>query len=371
MGNALVSDVTIVGKDLGSGTWSTKDTSPPQGIIFETNFANDVGYSQDNSSFLRPVNFEGNSIEGFDGVNVGGLGNISVVSGEGVSGSNALKYTYDPTTTSDPTLTLGKHLTNDQDTGYNELFIRYNVRFPDSFKSGDGVLSVPFWKWFRLWQNTHPTDFASSTNGWTENRENSYYMVFTWGGSPTFGIHAIGTFGVNDDISDATQRAFGSSGGPRWWQDSYISGNPLPHSSNPGYFSTAFGDITWGAGNGQFTNTPNDWHTVEFRIKLATSKSANDGILEIWFDGVKQINAFPRFDVDGDKTAGDPLTLADVDGIPTAKVGSGMNWISFFDNMSQWNEEFGDPSVDGFIYVNDYVVSTSPIGHTYIAGSYS
>jgi hypothetical protein len=49
-------------------------------------------------------------------------------------------------------------------------------------------------------------------------------------------------------------------------------------------------------------------------------------------------------------------------------MGSGFNLFGFFDNLAGWNDDWSQPDVDGFIFVNDVIVSTERIGDSYAAG---
>jgi hypothetical protein len=53
-------------------------------------------------------------------------------------------------------------------------------------------------------------------------------------------------------------------------------------------------------------------------------------------------------------------------GIPTINRGSGFNFLTFFDNMAGWNSDWSRPGVDGYLLVNDVVVSRQRIGHDYV-----
>ncbi|MGK0440786.1 MAG: hypothetical protein ACJA0N_000581 [Pseudohongiellaceae bacterium] len=320
-------------------------------VIFESDFSSDSGYSISNAN-LADTN---NAPSGWDSVIAEGKSSIEVISGEGLNGKNALKLAWDPNLTQ-PTIRLMKHLTGDINTGYDELYIRYHVRFPNNFKAGDGTSTLPYWKWGRLWQNTSPTIRSS----WTENRVDSHYVVWNFGGSPTYGIYTNVTVGANT----GNNLASGSAGGDRYKIDYY--NGITDFSLANGFFQNVGNgkwDIDWSANPGHFVTYTNNqsqtWHTIEYHIKLATSTTSNDGIWEMWFDGeyqgdwvrIKELGGAP------------PLN-----GIPTAKYGSGFNFFVFFDNMTSWNKHWSQDGVDGFIYVNDVIVSDSYIGPTYLVG---
>jgi hypothetical protein len=324
-------------------------------IIFQTNFSEDTGYRVSNVEL-----WNGGGIRnvkppvGWDGVRASGNSVISVESGMGINGSNALKLKWDPDQ-SQPNINLGKHLTGKKNIGYDELYIRYHVKLPDNFKAGQNGTYLPYWKWGRLWQNT--TTFNDGEHNWTENREDSFYVVWNFAtGIPYTDVNATWCANSGEKLS------LGSSGSERALID-WFKTKSIPHEQD-GYFEHV-GQGAWRLSNtdrpGYLVNNKNQsWHTIEFHFKLASSVEAEDGVMELWFDGVKQ-RPYTRIL----SKAGAPEFV----GLPTAVHGSGFNFFSFFDNMSGWNDDWGKQGVEGFIYVNDVVVSRSYIGHEYIVGS--
>lgn len=323
-------------------------------IIFETDFAGDTGYKATN--VLLWNGGQGGIVApptGWDGVRVVGGSILSVETGEGVNGSNALKLQWDPSL-AQPTINLGKHLTGDINTGYNELYIRYHVRLPNNFKAGTDGSYLPYWKWGRLWQNT--SLYNGGNNNWTENRADSFYVVWNFGDAiPYTDVNAVWCANSGENLE------LGSAGGERVSVDWFISGS-VPHSQD-GYFEHM------GLGEWELNNTDQPgflvkksdqkWHTVEYHFKLATANDADDGVMELWYDGIKQTPYSRIQSYDGDNKH---------KGIPTTAHGSGFNFFSFFDNMAGWNSDWDQPGVDGFILINDVVVSTSYIGHEYVVG---
>ena len=84
----------------------------------------------------------------------------------------------------------------------------------------------------------------------------------------------------------------------------------------------------------------------------------------MWFDGVEQVPV--GMDANGGAPALSNLLPTE---IPTSVNGSGYNFLVMFDNMANWNKNWDDPGVEGGIYVNDVVISTKRIGHTYFVGT--
>lgn len=313
---------------------------PADGVIFESDFSADAGYS-----VTRVGLWNGGSNDptepptGWDGVIAPADSVLSVVAGEGVGGGNALKLEWDPNR-SQPTISLGKHLTGDPTTGFDELFIRYHVRLPNAFAAGSDGDRLFYWKWGRLWQNTG----VEPHSNWTENREDSHYVVWNWGGNvPYTDTNVVWGENFGENLRS------GSAGGERVGTDYFISGSDQHNS--PGYFESLW-DINTTDRPGALEDDQNQtWHTIEYRFELASSPTARDGEFEMWWDGTSQ-GSFARSLPEG--------------GIPTARMGSGFNFFVFFDNLAGWNDDWAQPDVDGFIFVNDVVVSTSRIGTDYV-----
>ena len=320
-------------------------------IIFESDFNEDADFyaSQQQASWAE---VGANKPKGFDGALIEGKGYIKGMAGEGVDGSVALKFMWDPAL-GQPVSQLYKHLTGDESTGYDEVYIRYRVRLPNNFKVGiPGVDDVPYWKWGRLWQNTG----IAPGYKWTENRSDAFYAVWNFGGTDKWGIDAGGTFGANS----GSNLSKGSAGGERYSNDYYIG--VQDYTTTPGHFRhVGNGDWDFDSDTRLLKNTAQTWHTVEWRFKLSSSDTSGDGTFQMWFDGVDQV---PVKIGHGSTTPSyDPPLKASAN--PTARHGSGYNFLVMFDNMAYWNKNWDDPGVEGGIYVNDVVISTTRIGHNY------
>lgn len=338
---------------------SDPDPTPPPptnspGVIFQTDFSQDAGYNESgvrlwNQNSAGPVA----PPTGWDGVYApNSRSNISVISGAGYQGSNALRLAWAPGG-DQTTIRLGKHLTGNVNQGFDELYIRYRVKLPDNFKAGRPGSSLPYWKWGRLWQNTWPQPGgAPNENRWSENRANSGYVVWNFGGS-----EAYTDVNVTWSENTGSNLASGSSGGARQKLDYFVSGSD--RTSQDGYFQS-FGGGAWSFDASRpryLAAQPQRYHTIEYRFKLASSPTANDGVFEMWWDGQKQA---PHSRMIGE--GGAPQRQ----GIPTANRGSGFNFLVMFDNILDWHSDWGRSDVDGFVLISDVVVSQTPIGSNYV-----
>ena len=326
-------------------------------VIFETDFANDGNFFATGSKSISFTNLP----EGFDGIRTN-QGIISGAPGEGVGGSVALKFQWPAQKTALAT-SLFKHLTGKRNTGLKEIYVRYRVKLPSKFKAGtEGGL--PYWKWGRLWQNA-----GLNGDGWTENRPDSYYVMWQWGnGLPKWGIKNNIIMGQNLNTDSK-----GSAGGPRTLSDWHVRGGNDSRSHHVGL------DGHWdsvGAGAWEFDHTtrnlidaePQKWHTFEWHFKLSTTDTSNDGIFQVWFDGVEQHAPNPVEHVEGNlgKTQGVDKPSRPNSLITAAKPG--FNLFTLFDNMAEWSKGWNGSGVEGAIYINDLVISTSRIGHSYFVG---
>ncbi|NOY93701.1 MAG: hypothetical protein GXP55_21155 [Deltaproteobacteria bacterium] len=355
-GSGADADVSDAGSltDAGGADASGVDASVdggPTGVIFETNFASDGDYSRTGASLWEFDNVP----TGWDGVRTN-RGTIRGVPGAGIDGSVALKFEWPASSTALAT-NLGKHLTGDPATGYPELYIRYQVRLPGTFTAGIAPSALPYWKWGRLWQNT-----GLNGDNWTENRTDSYFIVWNWGsGIPKWGIRNNLTFSENLNTNDR-----GSSGSPRTGTDWYVSGSDTPgyHRGFDGHWDhVGGGEWEFDHSTRRLLNSTQTWHTFEWRFKLSSTDTSNDGVFQVWFDGEEQFcpNAPGGIEqsVDRVSTTRSLLTAAK----------PGFNFLSVMDNMARWSEQWDEPGVEGGIYFNDVVVSTDRIGPSYVAGN--
>jgi hypothetical protein len=285
---------------------------------------------------------------------------VQIDPGTGQHGTPALKLGYQITGASSA-LSLGKHLTGNQNTGYDELYIRYQVKFDDNFKVASNGHNVGAWKWMRLWQYRDPNDRSD----WSETPsdvEDTRYIVAAL--NDVSGVDRPGWKAMWSDNQHGH-----SNGGPRvqieWYP--WKAGNDqgtfeaipnwelnYPPSPNAGMFKTFDGPGS------------QEWHTVEFHIKLSTIGPPGNGLFEIWMDGIRQVKHSK------------PSTAGGMSGNwenpPTQKYQGGINWITVFDNNQAWSASWNSPpGTPGhrYIYLDNIVVSTSYIGNSYVVGGAS
>jgi len=224
------------------------------------------------------------------------------------------------------------------ETGYEELYIRYFVKLEDNFLFGDPSNSTggwAMWKHGRVWQNVTADNLVNTNMASELNRGaivwgyyNDNYLDHNPYVQTLFMKDA--TAGTNDCSSEECGKMY---------YYPYVSGN------DQGFVTQMTGAL-----NG--TNhipTEQDWHCIELHYKLASDWESEDGEYDLWIDGIKQVT---------------PTRLVDLDGVPTAKIGTGMNYITLHDNgsmTSYWEEQY-------HIYYDDVVISTSYVGPDYVIG---
>ncbi len=336
----------------GSQT-STTVQATTSGIIFETDFRNDGNYYDSGTKAIRYTNLP----EGWDGIRTNN-GVIKGVPGAGVKGSVALKFEWPAKGTALAT-SLFKHLTSNKNTGYKEVYIRYRVKLPNNFKAGSNGSALSYWKWGRLWQNA-----GIKGDRWSENRPDSYYVVWNWGsGLPRWGIRNNLVFGENLNTDSK-----GSAGGPRVGVNWYVGGSDQLgyHKKFAGHWDSV-GNGAWEFDHSTrflLDNMNQDWHTFEWRFKLSTTDTSNDGVFQVWFDGVEQIP--PK--VINDAGIHQPIDNASTKNSLITAAKPGFNFFVLFDNMSGWSQDWSQYGVEGGIYINDIVISTHRIGPNYNVG---
>lgn len=325
----------------------------PSSVVFETDFSQDAGFDRSNVGF---VDFGGQKPRGFDAIRTNNH-RIACIAGAGIGGSVACRFFYESGGGQVLANSLMKHLTNNQNTGIDDIYIRYRFKLPENWRAGAPGEPMSFWKWGRLWQNNPPAG-----GGWTEQRTDSLYIVWNWGpGQPNFGIRNNFTFAQN--LNQTSTGSTGSS--PRHSTDWYSNGAGRNTNNTDGHIGV---DGNWdniGAGGVRFVHStrelvdsPQTWHTVEWRFRYSSTATSNDGFFQVWFDGVEQIH--PNI-MNVSQTIDQPSTTNTMN---TAAL-PGANAFTLFDNMAGWSQDWEDAGVDGYIDLNDVVISTDRIGASY------
>lgn len=319
------------------------------GIIFEDDFA-DTGVGWVGASGF---NYQQDAnLVNWDYFKVPSSGSLRTVSG-GQNGTPAMQFGYDIGGAS-LALSLGKFLTNSKGQGYSEIYIRYQVKLDQNWKSGDGTTN--YWKWFRLFQNRDPN---VNINIQAENdspKDTRFIICNISNNPPVWGCGATTNSQNGKSVSDPFTK---------------VSFSGSQTCSTCGHFESI---QEWDFDNStgllpSYPSTQN-WHTIEWHIKLSTGTcnssgtGTENGVLEMWLDGVKQTTSLRYSQKNGENDKCNAL--------PTNKYGGGINWITVFDNMASWSDEWNvtPPSPAGvkYLYLDNVVLSTSYIGTNYAIG---
>lgn len=319
------------------------------GIIFEDDFSDTgVGWS----GTPRPVWQADPALKNWDHFQVPPGGSLVTVPG-GQNGTPAMRFGYQIAGAS-LALTLGKFLTKQQSQGYSELYIRYQIKLDQNWKSGDGT--VEYWKWFRLFQNRDPQKWIGVQDEPSGAQDTRFIICNVSNNPPTWGCAATTNSQNGESANDPYTmiRFSGSSTCPTCGHFESISEWDFDNSTGllPSYPSVQ------------------NWHTLEWHIKLSTGTcntsgtGTENGVLEMWIDGVKQTTNLTYTRPNGE----DDICRA----LPTNKYGGGINWISVFDNMGNWSDYWNvtPPSPAGvkYLYLDNVVISDSYIGPNYVVG---
>lgn len=325
-------------------------------IIVKNNFD---GFSEE---WVTSTPGLGHQVTGTHGDNLPGPGAPEGWTGYIKYGNNDLRITTEGGRNNSPCLRIGPeygsvtnqvgltmylpNLAGDYDgSGYDELYIRFYVKYSQNWKWKN---SFVYQKWLRLWQNVPLNRIKGNAAVGDEpdqnmaNEENTGYIII----------------GVGED-QYAEYSPYVYSGFCMGFPSHSSSGKLLmrysySYTENSGFIENAYGNIK---SDGSWEEDQ-DWHCWEFHVKLSSSWDADDGVIQMWFDGVEQTGAFSQLKVP--INTGDPNGVADPEWknyVPTPKLGTGINYITLHDNADSygWDEQ-------GYVYIDDFVVSTSYIG---------
>ncbi|MEM9860969.1 MAG: hypothetical protein AAF938_05085 [Myxococcota bacterium] len=316
-------------------------------MFFETNLAQDSAYRRERSA---AVDSDG-APTGWDGVYSAG-GEIRGVPGAGFAGGVAMKFEWAGGRAAQG-VQLIKHLTGARETGYEELFVRYQVRLPDAFRAGRADEALAYWRWGMLLQRrgTEPRD-------WGVMGFHPRSIRWQWGnGLPRWGVRQRLIFGENFESNRPPMPL--AEAGPDW----FVSGGDEQghHRRFDGHWDRmGAGAWEFDHQSRQLLSDARTWHTLEWRFRLSSSDTSNDGVFQLWFDGEEQVcpNAITGVEQDVDQASTNRSLIT--------AASPGMNVLMVMGNVAGWNADWGEPGAEGGIYVNDVVVSTERIGHDYV-----
>lgn len=312
------------------------------GIIFEDDFSDTgVGWtaSNTNGSYATDVNLKNWSFYKAPSTSTASLGTVS----GGLNGTPMMRIGYQWGGGASQAMVLGKHLTGDKNKGYNELYIRYTVKLDTAFRAGDGTQN--YWKWFRLFQDITPGNI--NNEGENDAPQDTRFIVATASNNPPkWG----GMFNTNRNNASVDGQSY------------KIYFNPENcETTSSGCFEAIPG---WRFNNstGILDNpTPQNWHTLEWHIKLSdndcntSGTGSENGIFEMWIDGVKQTSSLKYSQKNGETKI--------CSAIPTMQYQGGINWINVFDNMGGWSDTWISAR---YVYLDNVVISDSYIGPNYV-----
>lgn len=228
--------------------------------------------------------------------------------------------------------------------GYDEIYIRFYVKYSDNFDWIHPDKTFYYQKWLRIWQNVplnrlygNPPEGDEPAQSMSREENTGYILVGV--GEDNYGEFSPYFYGMFcRDFADnsSSGRAVGR------WNFNYSPGNN-------GFIENYLGNIN---SEGRWDEVQT-WHCWEFHIRLADSWEADNGIFEIFIDGELQTDS-------GFRMQQNPFQNPATGGVnygPPPRLGVGINYISIHDNA----DSFG-LSEQGYIYIDDVVVSTEYIG---------
>ncbi len=270
-----------------------------------------------------------NEPEGWTGyINYGNI--LDITTSDGIDGTPCLRIGYEVGSSFAGQAGLVKFLGDD---GYDEIYIRYYIRLSDDFRYGNGQNgSATVWKHGRVWQNMTSSDIVNNINLASELNRGAIVWGWYENNWSTFAPYMQSLF-----MRDAFE---GTNSCTNCCKYAY---NPYDSSPDGGHLLPHIGNINT---DGSLSQQPQQWHAIEVHFKLADTWNGPNGVYETWIDGIKQ------------KTPSNITDNCPPDSIPTAKVGSGINYITIMDNTTiseTWTKQH-------YVYIDDIVISTTYIG---------
>jgi hypothetical protein len=215
-------------------------------------------------------------------------------------------------------------------TGYKDLYFRWRFKFDDNWCWGNGTNgSMVYFKLMRIWCGIDLNNLKGKSP--TSTLDFPYYAVIDWGDDNYGSFHPYiwGHFVNNTQQSVPTCPGSGY-GAPcnevTWWN------NPA------GWFENLVDSLD----SKGCVQHPQKWHTIEIRLKLATTVEAKDGIFQVWMDGKEIVAPSVPYNQP-------PYISGD---------GGGITYIVLGDNGTGGNYWPGRR----YLYIDDFVVSTSYVG---------
>ena len=247
-------------------------------------------------------------------------------------------------------------------TGYDEIYLRWRMKFDDDWRNGTASGLAEILKLYRLMSNvdsawdtggTDPMNMYQSPSTRPDWLDNCYpdlnssdecgkqgYVILRWQqtvGFVNFDKIAYNPEGRAGSVSDLTLWFDGEAVDWRVYHAKEITSNILPTAST-------YPTNDW-VGNGE-------WHTYETRTKHNTPGSA-DGVFELWMDGVK---------------------VGQVSNMETrTSENTKFNYVIIPDNFHNvvYPEQVAstEPHAEQLFVVDDIVISTEYVGTEYMISS--
>lgn len=295
-------------------------------IIFQDNFNNFTkrwtpsggdGHRYSGGTLENPGRNEPEGWTGYINYN----NELSIETEGGVGNSPCLRIGYKVGSSFAGQVGLVKYLGK----GYDELYIQYSLKLSSNFHYTPPATT---WKHGRVWQNVTRSDIVNNNNLTTEEGKGAIVWGWYENSYGEFAPYMQTLF-----IENATE---GTNDCKNCTKAYYF---PWNSSKNGGHLEPHIGTLLK---DGGFANPP-PWVTITLHYKLATEWNGNDGIYELWINGIKQIH---------------PTRWEGGTQMPTAKIGEGMSLITLMDNgtiSSGWTEQH-------YIYIDNIKISTSYAG---------
>lgn len=227
---------------------------------------------------------------------------------------------------------------------YNELYMRFYIKFqPNWVWDSDEAASEKF---FRVTHNRELPGVPLYRFGTNGNHFPAYF--FDLGDSTIWGIRGI-KFKMH----------------PRFQSTYHLGSTPTPNYLIANDFAEAY--VSGGTGTNGYKLFreyigDGEWHSFEFHVKGNSGIGVEDGIMEMWVDGVR---IFSQTNV---SWADSQYNSSCVNCFNPPRGFVGWNWVSFGGNML--NRVYPDGTyVEQWYAIDDIVIATSYVGPNYVIGA--